>query len=102
MDQPITAFADAAPPRTPDAPDFLDGFIPEEEYARIRGVTIRTCQRDRQLRKSPPYVQFGRQIFYRIDALREWLVKNEHADELTPDPRRGFGARSSRRWSGRQ
>ena len=34
--------------------DFLDGFISEEEYAARRGVSLRTCQRDRQLRQSPP------------------------------------------------
>ena len=103
MNQAIVPSADAVPVRTPDdASDFLEGFIPEDEYARIRGVTIRTCQRDRQLRKAPPYIQLGRRIFYRIDALREWLVKNERADDQTPDPRRDLGARSFRRSSWRQ
>ena len=61
------------------APNFLEGYIPEEEYAARRGVSLRTCQRDRQLRQAPPYVRFGRRIYYRIDAVREWLVKNERA-----------------------
>lgn len=64
--------------------DFLEGFISEPEYARRRGVTPRTCQRDRQLRKAPPYIKFGRQVFYRIEAVRDWLMKNERAADQTP------------------
>ena len=88
MEQPIPNTEDAA--ATPG--EFLDGFISEEEYARQRGVTVRTCQRARQLRKAPPYVQFGRRIFYRVDAVREWLIKNERA--ATPD--QSFRRRSGR------
>jgi hypothetical protein len=68
--------------------DFLEGFISEPEYARRRGVTLRTCQRDRQLRKAPPYIQFGRRIFYRVDAVRAWLVKNERLEDRSPTPAR--------------
>lgn len=64
--------------------DFLQGYISEQDYARRRGVTLRTCQRDRQLRRAPPYIQFGRRIFYRVDAVRAWLVNNEHLEDKTP------------------
>ena len=74
-----------------DSADFLAGYISERAYAARRGVTIRTCQRARQLRKAPPYVQFGRQIFYRVDALRDWLIKNERADTLDWSSRRRAG-----------
>jgi hypothetical protein len=69
---------------TAGEPDFLAGYVSEEEYARRRGVSLRTCQRDRQLRQSPPYVQFGRRIYYRVEAVREWLVKNEREADRTP------------------
>jgi hypothetical protein len=59
------------------ADHFLAGFINEDDYARRRGVTVRTCQRDRQLRRSPPYVQLGRRILYRELAIRDWLVRRE-------------------------
>jgi hypothetical protein len=68
----------------PTAPDFLEGYVSEEDYARRRGVSLRTCQRDRQLRQAPPYVQFGRRIYYRVEAVREWLVKNEREVDKTP------------------
>lgn len=55
----------------------LEGYLPETEYARQRGVSVRTCQRDRALRQSPPYVVIGRQVYYRIEAIREWLVSRE-------------------------
>ena len=65
-------------------PNFFEGYISEEEYARRRGVSLRTCQRDRQLRQAPPHVRFGRRIYYRVEAIREWLVKNERAVDRTP------------------
>ena len=65
--------------------DFLLNFISEADYAVRRGVSLRTCQRDRQLRQAPPYVRFGKRVYYRIEAVREWLVKNERA----ADPPRG-------------
>ena len=68
--------------------DFLSGFISEEEYAHRRGITVRTCQRDRQLRKSPPFVRVGRRIYYRLDAVRQWLIGLERDHALGPDPLR--------------
>lgn len=74
--------------------DFLEGFIPEEEYAARRGVSLRTCQRDRQLRQSPPFVLIGRQVYYRIEAVRDWLIAREQAADRKPSaPRAGRGGR---------
>lgn len=70
------------------APDFLEGYVSEVEYAHRRGVSLRTCQRDRQLRQAPPYVQFGRRIYYRVEAVRDWLVKSEREADHTPVARR--------------
>jgi hypothetical protein len=66
------------------APLLLQGYISEQEYARQRGVSVRTCQRDRALRKSPPYSALGKQILYRVSAVREWLVRNERSSETQP------------------
>lgn len=84
MDQATTS-DDTDVPSESASPDFLEGFISEPEYARQRGVTPRTCQRDRQLRKAPPYIKLGRQVFYRIDAVRDWLMKSERIADQTPD-----------------
>jgi len=82
-------------------PDFLRGHVSEPVYAHIRGTSVRTCQRDRQLRKSPPFVRLGRRVFYRVEAIQAWLVANEQGQtqrERTPGAgrtRRGhFGGRS--------
>jgi hypothetical protein len=64
--------------------DFLQGYISEQDYALRRGVTLRTCQRDRQLQRAPPHIHLGRRIFYRIDALRGWLLSNELLQEQRP------------------
>ena len=58
---------------------FLDGYITEAEYARQRGVSVRTCQRDRALRQAPPHVILGKQIYYRVDAIRAWLEAQERS-----------------------
>lgn len=79
--------ASVAPPT-----DFLDGFISEEEYAARRGVSLRTCQRDRQLRQSPPFVVIGRRVYYRIEAVRDWLLAREQEASRKPSaPRAGRG-----------
>ncbi len=66
------------------APSFLEGYIPEPEYARQRGVSLRTAQRDRQLRKSPPYIAMGRQIYYRLESVRAWLLAREREVDVSP------------------
>lgn len=74
------------------APDFLAGFISEEVYAARRGVSLRTCQRDRQLRQSPPFVLIGRRVFYRVEAVRDWLLAREQTAARKPTaPRVGRG-----------
>jgi len=85
---------DTEPASEPASTDFLEGFISEPEYARRRGVSLRTCQRDRQLRKAPPYTKLGRQIFYRVDAMREWLIKNERTTDQTPGAPRSRSLRN--------
>lgn len=70
--------------------DFMEGFISEEVYAARRRVSLRTCQRDRQLRQSPPYVVIGRRIYYRVEAVRVWLLTREQHAECKPSaPRVG-------------
>jgi hypothetical protein len=59
----------------------LDGFISEQEYARQRGVSLRTCQRERALRKSAPYVLLGKKVFYRVATVRAWLLAQERTFE---------------------
>jgi hypothetical protein len=73
--------------------DFLDGFVSEEAYAARRGVSIRTCQRDRQLRQSPPYVLIGRRVYYRVEAVRDWLIARERSGDRKPSGSRAGGRR---------
>jgi hypothetical protein len=79
-----------------DAPDFLRGHISELDYSRIRGTSVRTCQRERQDRKSPPFVRLGRRVFYRVEAIQAWLVSNEQGQ--TPSAR---SPKSDRAWRSR-
>ena len=73
------------------APLLLEGYISEQEYAHQRGVSLRTCQRERALRKAAPHVVLGKIVYYRVDAVREWLINQERCFEpnARPAPRRG-------------
>ena len=66
------------------APDIFDGYIDEREYCRQRGVSLRTAQRDRQLRQSPPYITVGKRVLYRIEAVRDWLIARERTSDRRP------------------
>jgi len=71
----------------------FEGYITEAEYARQRGVSVRTCQRDRALRKAPPHVPYGNHIYYRVDAVRQWLEARERAAGRPARRRRAAGRR---------
>lgn len=66
----------------------LDGYITEEELARQWGVSVRTCQRSRALRRGPPYLVLGRQVYYRVEAVLRWLAEHE-VDTENAQRRRG-------------
>ena len=57
----------------------LDGLLPEDQTARELGRCPRTLKRWRNLREGPPFIRIGRQIFYRREAVRDWLLSREHA-----------------------
>jgi|HubBroStandDraft_6_1064221.scaffolds.fasta_scaffold2787621_2 hypothetical protein len=59
----------------------LDGLLTEDETARELGRCRRTLKRWRDLREGPPFIRIGRQIFYRRDAVRAWLLGREQRVE---------------------
>jgi len=72
------------------APAIFDGYIDEHEYCRQRGVSLRTAQRDRQLRQAPPYTLVGKRVMYRIESVRDWLLNQErNVDRTASAPRAG-------------
>ena len=90
MSSPVTTHGQTAIAQVAEHEDFLEGFISEKAYAARRGVSLRTCQRDRQLRQSPPFVLLGRQVYYRVDAVRDWLIAREQSSNRKPSaPRVG-------------
>ncbi len=54
-----------------------DEFIPEPKLAGELGRDTRTLQRWRSQRVGPPYIRMGRQVLYRRDAVRGWLIAME-------------------------
>ena len=78
--------------------NFLEDLVKESDYARIRGVSVRTCQRDRHLRTSPPFIKFGRRVFYRVEAIKSWLINHESSGTESRTPT--FALRSPRSRAG--
>lgn len=62
----------------------FSGYIDEREYCRQRGISLRTAQRARRLREAPPHIVIGAKVYYRVDAVRAWLIENERAPKRRP------------------
>ena len=57
----------------------IQDLIPETDYAAARGVSLRTVQRERAQRIGPPFIKLGRNIYYRPQAIEQWLIAQEQA-----------------------
>ena len=67
--------------------DFLDDdWLPEAEYARLIGKTVRTLRIWRAKRTGPPFAYFGRTPMYRRSSRAEYLKANE-VNPLRPQRR---------------
>lgn len=55
----------------------IDELIEEADYAKVRGVSLRTAQRERAMRMGPPFIKLGRKIYYRPAAIEAWLLAQE-------------------------
>src|SRR5262249_19224864 len=52
------------PGEWPSLPEELPLVMTDQQYAHLRGVTVRTLQRERRLNISIPYIRDGRKIRY--------------------------------------
>jgi hypothetical protein len=66
----------------------LSGWISRLDLALEFGVTVETLRRWEGLRFGPPCVRAGRKVYYRRDAVQDWLTQQE-----MPNPRRTGGRR---------
>lgn len=57
--------------------NIFDEWILEADAAKEAGESQRTWQRRRQNRTGPPYVKIGARVYYRKEAIREWLLASE-------------------------
>lgn len=55
----------------------LDGYLTDDEQARVLLLTPRTLRNWRRLGKGPPYVRVGKRIFYPLAGNAAWLKANE-------------------------
>ncbi|MCA1777482.1 MAG: helix-turn-helix domain-containing protein [Loktanella sp.] len=57
----------------------IQDLIPERDFAAARGVSLRTVQRERAQRIGPPFIKLGRMIYFRPQAIEQWLIAQEQA-----------------------
>ena len=70
------------------ASGLLGGWISRLELALELGLTVDTLRRWEAQRFGPPCVRAGRKVYYRRDAVHDWLQLQE-----VPSPRRAGGRR---------
>lgn len=66
----------ATTPRS-SKPSLLSGWISRLDLALELGVTVETLHRWEKLRFGPPCVRAGRKIYYRREAVQDWLMQQE-------------------------
>ena len=72
----------------PAAAELLGGWISRLDLALELGLTVDTLRRWEAQRFGPPCVRAGRKVYYRRDAVQDWLQVQE-----VPSPRRAGGRR---------
>jgi hypothetical protein len=77
LDPPSGADAERGAPMRNGAPHILTDYFTEEALAAELGVGLRTLRRWRALQRSPPYVVIGRQLYFRRDAVADWMRRRE-------------------------
>ncbi len=63
-------------------------FFSSDELAEDLGITLRTLLRWRDKRIGPPPTPIGRRVYYRCEAVREWLLRREGTIKIGRAPRR--------------
>ena len=62
----------------------LSGWISRLDLALELDLTVDTLRRWEKRRFGPPPVRAGRRVYYRRDAVQEWLQQQEQADPRRP------------------
>lgn len=50
------------------------GYLTEEQYAEIRGITVATARNERANGRGPDYVKLGARAVYPVKALETWMA----------------------------
>ena len=58
----------------PKATPVMDGLMSEEELAAEIGRGVRTLARWRSIGEGPKFVRIGRQLLYRRESVRAWIL----------------------------
>ena len=63
--------------------EILTGYLTPTEAAAELAINPRTLERWNRLNEGPPRLKIGRRVYYRAEALRDWLRSLEQAVEAS-------------------
>jgi predicted site-specific integrase-resolvase len=69
--------AQSADSETGDSQEVLSGWMNRDELAASLGVQPMTLAKWQNQRIGPPLVRIGRKVWYRREAVEDWLRKKE-------------------------
>jgi hypothetical protein len=58
-------------------PHPFEAYYHEKEVAEARGVTTRALQAERQAGKGPPWLKFGKRVYYPISGWQQYLIEQQ-------------------------
>ena len=61
--------------------DVMDDYFSEEKAARDLGVTVHTLRNWSAKRQGPPRTSVARHVYYRKNAMQQWLLAQEQSPE---------------------
>ena len=50
------------------------GYLTEEQYAEIRGITVASVRNERTAGRGPDHVKLGARVVYPVKALEAWMA----------------------------
>jgi predicted DNA-binding transcriptional regulator AlpA len=68
----------------PQSSHLIPDLLSAEQVALELGISKRTLHRWGRLRKGPPRIKVGRSVFYRIEAVADWMMALEECNIVAP------------------
>jgi hypothetical protein len=72
----------------------VDPMMTRDTLAELLGLSVDTLSRWDSIGEGPVGIRIGRQVFYRVASVNEWLRSREKAKAAARAPKRGKAVRA--------